>query len=247
MKVKKIVIFLLITALILVLTPYSIYAAKSPTVKTKGEIEIIPINTSDSSTGIVEFNARGAKNGILGKGLVLWTQTDGTVTLYHEVVIDTVEVDGNVATFSGEATISSTELPGTMFYFRVTDGDPDLLEFSLDGASWSGYNVVNGNIVVSGVTKTNVSETDPDDLDGLSKAEILMASLVPGLGLATAPGLQKKFNPNSQASKHAGKKDSSLETTGEETDLEEEDENDDEKGIGKGKYKEKSNNGKKNK
>ncbi len=39
-----------------------------------------------------------------------------------------------------------------------------------------------------------------------SKDEILMRSGVPGKGLSTAPGLQKSFNPKSQAAKHAGKK-----------------------------------------
>jgi uncharacterized repeat protein (TIGR01451 family) len=40
----------------------------------------------------------------------------------------------------------------------------------------------------------------------LTKAQILTLSGVPGKGISTAPGLQKPFNPNSQASEHAGKK-----------------------------------------
>ena len=39
-----------------------------------------------------------------------------------------------------------------------------------------------------------------------SKADILENSGVPGHGLDTAPGLQKEFNPKSQAAEHAGKK-----------------------------------------
>lgn len=196
---KKLVIFLIITALILVFTPSIIYAGKGPVEKVTGEIEVVPKSGPDGFTRMVEFDAHEAKNGISGKGIVLWTQTDGTTTLYHEVIIDTVNVNGNVATFSGEATISSTKPPGTLFYFRVTDGDPDLLEFSLDGTSWIGYNVVDGNIVVHGVTSATTSE-------GLSKAEILMSSGVPGKGLEFAPGLQKPFNPNSRAANRAGKK-----------------------------------------
>lgn len=38
-----------------------------------------------------------------------------------------------------------------------------------------------------------------------TKADILKDSGVPGKGLDTAPGLQKEFNPKSQAAKHAGK------------------------------------------
>ena len=41
----------------------------------------------------------------------------------------------------------------------------------------------------------------------LNKADILKLSGVPGKGIDTAPGLQKPFNPKSQASEHAGKKD----------------------------------------
>jgi len=39
-----------------------------------------------------------------------------------------------------------------------------------------------------------------------TKADILKDSGVPGKGLENAPGLQKPFNPNSQAAEHAGKK-----------------------------------------
>jgi hypothetical protein len=41
----------------------------------------------------------------------------------------------------------------------------------------------------------------------LNKAETLRLSGVPGKGIESAPGLQKPFNPNSQAGEHAGKKD----------------------------------------
>ena len=40
----------------------------------------------------------------------------------------------------------------------------------------------------------------------LTKSEILQLSGVPGNGIISAPGLQKPFNPNSQAAEHAGKK-----------------------------------------
>jgi hypothetical protein len=45
--------------------------------------------------------------------------------------------------------------------------------------------------------------------DLLSKFEILKLSGVPGKGIEKAPGLQKPFNPKSQAAEHAGKKDNS--------------------------------------
>ncbi len=40
----------------------------------------------------------------------------------------------------------------------------------------------------------------------LTKSEILQLSGVPGEGIINAPGLQKPFNPKSQAAEHAGKK-----------------------------------------
>jgi hypothetical protein len=42
---------------------------------------------------------------------------------------------------------------------------------------------------------------------GMFKALILQLSGVPGKGIEKAPGLQKPFNPKSQAAEHAGKKD----------------------------------------
>jgi hypothetical protein len=41
----------------------------------------------------------------------------------------------------------------------------------------------------------------------LTKAEILQLSGIRGKGILKAPGLQKLFNPKSQAAEHAGKKD----------------------------------------
>jgi len=44
------------------------------------------------------------------------------------------------------------------------------------------------------------------DKRSFTKSEILQISGVPGQGIVNAPGLQKPFNPNSQAAEHAGKK-----------------------------------------
>ena len=45
-----------------------------------------------------------------------------------------------------------------------------------------------------------------DVLPAPTKSDILMNSGVPGKGLENAPGLDKPFNPNSQADENAGKK-----------------------------------------
>lgn len=60
-------------------------------------------------------------------------------------------------------------------------------------------------IVVSSTSECTVSLTLDKSL--LTKAEILKLSGVPGKSILTAPGLQKLFNPKSQAAEHAGKKD----------------------------------------
>ncbi len=46
----------------------------------------------------------------------------------------------------------------------------------------------------------------PVTLPPPTKADILKGNGVPGKGLDTAPGLQKPFNPNSEAGDHAGKR-----------------------------------------
>ena len=49
-------------------------------------------------------------------------------------------------------------------------------------------------------------DDDDDDDDTVNKADILKRRGVPGKGIDRAPGLQKPFNPKSQAAEHAGKK-----------------------------------------
>jgi len=67
--------------------------------------------------------------------------------------------------------------------------------------------------VGAGVTYTFVNVTADHTIDASfaqivppTKAEILEERGVPGRGLDKAPGLQKPFNPKSQATEHAGKK-----------------------------------------
>lgn len=87
------------------------------------------------------------------------------------------------------------------------------------------YTVVFDDLRAGSVTNTaTVTGTDPNGnpvtadsgevkvstnvfLSLLTKAGILKSTGVTGKGIDQAPGLQKPFNPNSQASQHAGKKD----------------------------------------
>jgi len=61
-----------------------------------------------------------------------------------------------------------------------------------------------GNTVSA--TSNTVSDSLTVNKSLLTKAEILKLSGVPGKGISKAPGLQKPFNPKSQAAEHAGKK-----------------------------------------
>ncbi len=66
-----------------------------------------------------------------------------------------------------------------------------------------------GNDPLNNVVTDNTSASVPLIINKtlLTKAEILKLSGVPGKGIDAAPGLQKPFNPKSQAAEHAGKKD----------------------------------------
>lgn len=56
------------------------------------------------------------------------------------------------------------------------------------------------------VKEKNKEQTGNSDNVTMNKADILIESGVPGGGINEAPGLQKKFNPKSNAANNAGKK-----------------------------------------
>jgi hypothetical protein len=56
------------------------------------------------------------------------------------------------------------------------------------------------------VKEKNKEHEGNSDNVTMNKADILIESGVPGRGVNEAPGLQKKFNPNSNAPNNAGKK-----------------------------------------
>jgi len=156
---KKVVIFMLILALVLILTPSIIFAEKiGPAEKATGEVELVPFGGSGGWSRYAEFNAHEAKANRPAKGIFSWTQTDGTTTKFHKVVIDTVDVDGDEAEFSGIAVIStsttagistSTTRQGLRLFVKVLDDSPDILWlYWEDQVDYYGYNITNGDIVV---------------------------------------------------------------------------------------------------
>jgi hypothetical protein len=112
---------------------------------------------------------------------------------------------GDVPLISDNLTVSSI-LPGgnVSATATYTVGFQDLMAGSITntatvtGVDPSGQPVTASSIEVT--VSTNIVKAL------LTKAQILTLSGVPGKGISTAPGLQKPFNSNSQASEHAGKK-----------------------------------------
>jgi hypothetical protein len=73
-----------------------------------------------------------------------------------------------------------------------------MLTFSTDP---KGTDPTGKRVTASATAKVSISKTL------FWKRDILKQSGVPGKGIDKAPGLQKPFNPKSQAAEHAGKKD----------------------------------------
>jgi len=84
-------------------------------------------------------------------------------------------------------TVTIDDLPGPIVNIATARGEDPLGTVITDNASASVSLTINKTL--------------------LTKAEIFKLSGVPGKGIDTAPGLQKPFNPKSQAAEHAGKKD----------------------------------------
>ena len=81
----------------------------------------------------------------------------------------------------------------------------DLLAGSIKNTATVTGTDAGGNMITASSGEVRVSTSIIRSL--LTKAQVLRLSGVPGKGLESAPGLQKQFNPNSQAGGHAGKKD----------------------------------------
>jgi len=105
---------------------------------------------------------------------------------------DTTLAPGKSITATATYTVTISDLPGPIVNTAtVTGSEPDgmLVSATTDPVSVSLY--INKSL--------------------LTRAEILKLNGVPGKGILNAPGLQKIFNPKSQAAEHAGKKDKAKE------------------------------------
>jgi len=107
----------------------------------------------------------------------------GSIDLNTSTSLDPGESIAATATYP----VTIDDLPGPIVNIATARGNDPLNNVVTDNASASVSLTINKTL--------------------LTKAEILKLSRVPGKGIDTAPGLQKPFNPKSQAAEHAGKKD----------------------------------------
>ena len=137
---------------------------------------------------------------------------------YNEVEFAAYLVD-NDSDYVDWAVRKGTCAAGTNTVFGNVDGHHDAFGISYNPAEYKYSYSITADVSgwASGMycfifnPREDADETDirltREFTVGLpTKAEILIESGVPGKGLKNAPGLQKPFNPNSQAGKHAGKK-----------------------------------------
>jgi uncharacterized repeat protein (TIGR01451 family) len=116
--------------------------------------------------------------------LVLIDDPLGAVSL-NKTVLDAYSNWSATKTY----TVNSTDLPGPL----------------VNVATVKAYDPA-GNLITATSNKVVIHLTNSNQPIP-TKAEILLQRGVPGKGIVNAPGLQKFFNPLSQAAEHAGKKD----------------------------------------
>jgi hypothetical protein len=101
---------------------------------------------------------------------------------------DTTLAPGESLTATATYIVTTADLPGPIVNMATATGTDS-----------TGQSLSASSAAVS--VSLNVNKWE------LFKAEILKLMGVPGKGIEKAPGLQKPFNPKSQAAEHAGKKD----------------------------------------
>jgi len=169
--------------------------------------------TATESVALIQYEANLTVNKEADKSVatigdtITYTYTiinEGVVAINNIILNDTKL--GNIPVISDNVTISSLA-PGenitTAATYKVVFSD--LLAGSIKNIATVTGEDPNGQLISSSSGEVEVSTYIIKAL--LTKAEILKASGVQGKGIDKAPGLQKPFNPNSQAVYNAGKKE----------------------------------------
>jgi len=150
--------------------------------------------------------------------------SDKTSATLHEVITYTYTITNNTDDVTFEnLSLNDTQL-GDIFLDITTLGPGESLTVDVPyTVTISDLSDFSTSITNSATVTATVQGQDPAgepvsadstevtvlltiDKRSFTKSEILQISGVPGQGIVNAPGLQKPFNPNSQAAEHAGKK-----------------------------------------
>lgn len=120
---KKAIVFIVIAALVLTITPALIYAKNGPAEKVTGSIEI---QRSDEKSAFAEFNAHEAIGNKSAKGEYHWWANNEDGSLFREIYVNVTDVmvDGSDAYFKGQCTYDSQggANVGKWFLVMATDG-----------------------------------------------------------------------------------------------------------------------------
>jgi len=174
---KKLLIGFMVFVLVLVMFPAVVYA---------------DVNTVTPSTNDINRDNSWPHVDELSKGI-------GEVTLLF-VILDKkncfeYRTDGDTSQATG---VNPNPLVTDGLYPHITGADSDVT-MTIQANEYVEVRLVSG--------VPNPRRFDWTRFDVLpTKSDILMNSSVPGKGLENAPGLDKLFNPNSQADEHAGMK-----------------------------------------
>jgi hypothetical protein len=142
----------------------------------------------------------------------------GTVEIYGTVIEDYMLSHYNISVYPGDADFNDFSKRIAQATIYRTTGFSNELIFTWDSTGFedgeylirlaardaAGNRSYDGEAYLGGDDSQHVITVTVDNVH--TKAETLIESGVPGKGLENAPGLQKPFNPKSQAGKHAGKK-----------------------------------------
>jgi len=200
---KKLLIGFLVFTLVLFIFPVAVYADVFTGTDYNVDVQ------NDDNFFYITFNAEGGDYTIpssmtniyiLAAGKC-WAYTVagwvGDVKLTYSPSPAVQEYPTTAATVSISSNVMTWQIP--LSEMSMVPGDEiafHFMSFSEGSSSW-------GTAWLYGECYTlSVEEPEPEP----TKSDILMNSGVPGKGLEKAPGLQKPFNPNSQADEHAGMK-----------------------------------------
>ena len=193
---KKLIIGLLVFALVLVIFPAVVYADVFTGTDYSVDVQ------NDDNYLYIDFEATGGDYTIpssmtniyvlaTGECWAYCAKHDGVEELYYSggglIRVErptSAKVEVDTLTMKWKIPLSETSIvPGDEIAFHF-------MSFSEGSSSWGTAWLYDQDYTLSVITK----------------ADILKDSGIPGKGLENAPGLQKPFNPNSQADEHAGMK-----------------------------------------